>query len=107
MVLFSCLNKFETTWLYIDNKSNFTLDSINAFINDYQLNFRNVKPDNEVKMSASVNEIKANHDVVYRFEIYIKDSGKITKHYFSNDMGYIPPICKVVLTDSLEIRRIE
>jgi hypothetical protein len=72
-------------------------------LNNKNITFFNIKPNEEVKRSAHIGSIVAPHDVIYIFELFIMDSLIEKQYIFSNDLGYVPPLIKVFITDSLTI----
>lgn len=102
-LLTSCLFEKSVTWVNINNKSNFRIDSVNVWINEHKIKFGNIQINEIVKKATNTDSINANHDVVYYFEVYIKDSLRIKKYIYSNDLGYVPPEFSVMVTDSLII----
>lgn len=47
--------------------------------------------------------VDSNHDVVYFFKGFIKDSVIFKGGIFSNDLGYIPDLLKMKITDDFKL----
>ena len=102
-VLMACVSNKDYTSVLIKNNSGKAIDSVIIQINDGVIKFRNIPVDKISKDSLSKDQITAKHDVVYKFNVFIKDL-KITKTIFSNDLGYIPDQYGIIITDSLSIK---
>jgi hypothetical protein len=104
LLTFLLLSCNKNVKVLIANESKVNIDSVVIGINNYKHTTNTLKSDSSKTVLINTASIVANHDVVYFFIFYSADSIIAKETIFSNDLGYIPDIFKVKLTDSLRIK---
>jgi hypothetical protein len=101
----SCFFKSKEVSVSIQNNSSVRFDSAHAFINNHKIKFNDIQLKERVTAFTTTDSISAGHDVLYSFKLFIKDSIVGQATYYSNDMGYVENEFKVIINDSLQIKR--
>lgn len=105
ILLVSGCESNEVSKIVFRNESNIGFDSLKVSVNNYGVYMYGIGKGTTDSINIETDSVNADHDVIYSFELFLKDSIFVKKRIFSNDLGYIPKEFRVKLTDRMKIEQ--